>query len=572
MNDGWTEQTIRSARPRFDCSGLSHLVATPDGEALIALDGSRRVHRFAIASRTSTLLTTEVMYRGVLDLTVLPDGRVLMLSTYSTSAGVHELRGGALVPLVELAGAGGLDMRGGVAAFAPGFDRCVFFTKREARIYDLASGTCCETKRFRVGPTESKFTPVDHRLIRTPDGGLMAALGDKPPVALVGPPVALPPEVAALDELVFSRDGRLALGRSERGLELIRLGDDGARPVAERPGFYGAAALAPGGELWATVEDTAVILRDTTTGAPLHAEQGLPPLSIALYLAVAAGGDGRRTVLASDGKTIWCHERGAEGEERTIAAGGLGAAPGAPESPFGPSVQGLHLSADGRSMAASIGGGRIQLLSLNGRGPGRVVGPPVIEDDRSWQVRGLTALSPDFRRLASLETDDLSVSVFDVETGEATLILLSEEATVYALAFSLDGETLIIGSDRLRLRDASTGRERRRLELGLAATVHAVTTSKCGRWIAAGGLVDDDFHHDGAGESAVWLWDLESDDPGPTRTWRHSPFLRPWFLDDGGLIGARHEKGEVWRIDPAADEPTTPPHTDRRHDPCSILQ
>ncbi|MDJ0539738.1 MAG: WD40 repeat domain-containing protein, partial [Microcystis sp. M53603_WE2] len=106
--------------------------------------------------------------------------------------------------------------------------------------------------------------------------------------------------------------------------------------------------------------------------------------------------------------------------------------------------------------------------------------------------------SPDGKTLVS-GSDDKTIKLWNVETGQKLHTLKGHDGTVYSVNFSPDGKTLVSGSDdgTIILWDVETGKEIRTLK-GHDGSVYSVNFSPDGKTLVSG-----------SDDGTIILWDVE---------------------------------------------------------------
>ncbi|WP_433313880.1 PQQ-binding-like beta-propeller repeat protein [Micromonospora sp. CA-269861] len=211
------------------------------GGVLWRTDGPEPAESTAVVRRTAAATVWDA--RG-LQLTDLPDGRIVLVVTGDAQARGIELSGGGELWRVELPGGCRTDVGTSAAGQLIGLDTCAGAATVEFR--DAATGAVRERWRPPNGPDELVVTPLGCRTGQSDCLGLRTAgpgdEGGRGWLLGVGPPVAAPALDLAGATLVGEQsvvvlDG-VAVGRSARtGTELWRsAGLGAARVLAGQPG------------------------------------------------------------------------------------------------------------------------------------------------------------------------------------------------------------------------------------------------------------------------------------------------------------------------------------------------
>jgi WD40 repeat protein len=242
--------------------------------------------------------------------------------------------------------------------------------------------------------------------------------------------------------LAFSFDGKFVVtGNYDRTASMWDLeGREVRRFQGKNLGQVWRVALSPDGNTLATFDvDNGVMLWETRTGKFLR-------VMSEKYQERTFGRTGftfspdSRTLFVGEGKTFRAFN---------VADGKVVNPPTPPEREL--TIDGV--SPDGTTAVSVAEGGRLVVWNLaTGKAIGEVTGPG---------GRGFLALSPGGKRLARGIRGDGSIDVYDVTTGKELCRCKGHKAAADAMAFFLDGRTLVTASYDLTVRgwDADTGKE-----------------------------------------------------------------------------------------------------------------
>jgi WD40 repeat protein len=141
-----------------------------------------------------------------------------------------------------------------------------------------------------------------------------------------------------------------------------------------------------------------------------------------------------------------------------------------------------------------------------------------------------TAISPCGGRIASA-SNDMTVRLWDVQTGEGLLVLESHGSSFGMVKYSPDGRQIVSGSLKgvIQLWDAETGEPGAVLNLSdrSLGALRSIACSPDGRWIATG-------HHWGHFQ----LWNAVTLEPGPILSGHNNSVTQLDYSSDGRWVAS----------------------------------
>ncbi|HLK00680.1 MAG TPA: TIR domain-containing protein, partial [Streptosporangiaceae bacterium] len=232
--------------------------------------------------------------------------------------------------------------------------------------------------------------------------------------------------------VAFSPDGKTVAsgGGSLIGGGTVRFWDVATRRQIDRPlssdgGQVYSIAFGPDGKTLASVgaDDTAR-LWDVATGRQVW----ITPRAAGAVYAVAFSPDGKTLATGDRDGTLRLWDLINHRQNGPAIPGPDGA------------VQAVAFSPDGKTLASGAGG-TIRLLDVATR---QQIGDPLPAGSALSSVLSV-AFSPDGKTLASSSSDDGTVRLWDLATGQQVTALAGHTGTVRSVAFSPDGRTLASG-------------------------------------------------------------------------------------------------------------------------------
>lgn len=356
------------------------------------------------------------------------------------------------------------------------------------RLWDTDSGDCLKQLDGHLKSVRS--------LAFSPDGSLLASGSSDRTVRLwqvaTGDCVqVLGGHTRGVRSVAFSPNGdRIVSGGSDR---LIQLWDvttgKAVQTLSGHRGWVWSVSFSPDGQVLASgSEDRTVRLWDTKTGTCLRTLQG----HSSWVRSIAFSPEGRTIASGSDDQTVRLWDAKTGQRLRTLQGYARG-------------IRTVAFSPDHRALASGGEDHRVRLWNLE---TGQCFATLNGHTSRIWSV----AFSPGTNQPASCNvpyqpglglllasgSEDQTVRLWDVWTGQCLKILQGHRDGIHSVAFSPTGERLASGSSdaTIRLWDVLTGQCLQVLT-GHDAWVWSIAFSPDGHYLASGG-----------GDMTVRLWDL----------------------------------------------------------------
>jgi RNA polymerase sigma factor (sigma-70 family) len=457
--------------------------------------------------------------------------------------------------------------KGGLAAFSPDGKTLATADRHMVRFFDLATG------RVRELPRPEGQGVGLQPLIFSPDGKTLAATGGgQKTIRLMEVATGKTIRTIELDgkrepvrALLFTHDSKRVISAHEDGYVRFWDAATGAKANEFRAHYVPVLriALSPGGQTLATtghehgLSGASVSLWETATGKPLVRHPGAQ----AGIAFLTFSSDSRRVATASwDGAVrLWEAATGKllrrwevfgpvafTPDGRTLIRGGwsdgevrfLDVTTGKVTRQFKAhpkNVSSLALARDGKLLVTAGGDGFLRLWDL---ATGRMIQD--FGGQQKGHVWGL-ALSPDGRSLASIH-DGKTVRLWDTATGKPVREH-EEQGQIQGIAFSPDGKfvassfrSAAVAEDQfIRLRDAATGIEIRRLPGNNLRPLEHLAFSPDGRTLIVGGQSYKD----------LYLWEVATGQLRRQFSGHQGHLARLAFSPDGRMMASGSSDGSV---------------------------
>jgi len=523
--DAGSGRELRRVRVREQ--SVKAVALAPDGKQLAAVGarGALFVHDAASGQEAHTIGWSAA---PLLAVAYSPDGKLL---ASAGSEGVAAVLDAATLKAVHLLK--GHQRTITALSFSPDSKAlATASTDRTVRLWDLAQGQ----ELFRIRDARMEFDAVQftadgrHLLV---GGQVSGALEDDEPDAGAGRlqvwdvrPLgerlqATAASPARVKRLIADLDSRQLATRETAARELEALG----RLAQEALKLE--LARKPGLELTQRIE---ALLETMKKGPPLPGHQrfvlrtGDGPVGV---LALAP--DGATIALGKeDGVHFWSAATGKE-------MGKLATPPGG--------VQAVAFTADGQTLACSIGNSLLLLASRQDGAPPRwdVQTLAIARAQGHVGVIGGLSFAPDGRTVASFAWGENQIRLWDAATGKQ-LRTLGEGINFNAVCFTADGKSLSSGADRadgsraLYVWQTDGDRLLRRIDIAGQHWQHGIQFSPDGLSAAA---------VEAAGETVIRRWDVGAGKELAKLTWANLSTAPAVFPDGRTLAAGLHGKAAL---------------------------
>ena len=311
--------------------------------------------------------------------------------------------------------------------------------------------------------------------------------------------------------------------------------DQSSMTVRDGTDFFCTAAVGPGGKYVVSGSKSgSVKLWDLTTGAIAGA---LPGHRGAVW-SVAFSPDGRQVVSTGEDRIVKVWDVKTRAELMTF-----------PVNTEGPVY--VSFSPDGKLVGAGAYDGIIQIRNVQ-------TGDAVITLRPAGPGVGGIAFSPDGKHLASAETREAKVTIWDLNTGAAVMSLSrADKGWTGCVAYSPDGNRIAScgGWDRkITIWDASTGAEVLAMTSSQREALHSIAFSPDGRRIVSAGR-----------DPVVKVWDALTGDEIATLRGHEDDAQWAVFGADADIVisGSRFDGSiRVWNTTPNRERVALRGHRD----------